>query len=384
MIIIVAPYSSIEDFASPHLGAARKIELIVGLLSQIDKNITLINSAHTGPINAKPAVAYADVGGVIVRVITPPIYKSRMLGKLINIFQVQSVLSLIPNTEKPNLLWIYNGYAFEMNFVRYFDKIYSAKKILEFEDWHFARNRWLNPKPFIDYLFWRVVVRRFSSATAVNMRLVNFLKKYIDEVILLPGLVPNKLVAIADSNPPFKTPNDSITVGYFGGLTREKGADFLLTLAERNHSNAIFLITGSGELEDQFISLSKSLRDRFIFLGLVNETDLYRLIAKCDVVINPHKCNDGLKSGIFPFKLVEAVASGRLVISTHASCDGMSKIFEGVLFVDDNLESIEFAIESAFDFYSNHSAKVKDGASAARAEFGADSFLRFVKSQMLL
>jgi len=133
---------------------------------------------------------------------------------------------------------------------------------------------------------------------------------------ILPGIVDQSILRLAANNPPFiKIKQDIIYCGYFGGLSVDKGAAFLLELINEAFSCDLpirWIVTGNGEFADSFKALSDANPNKFMFYGTVDHEKLIELIASVDVMVNPHLHN----TGVFPFKVLEAVASGRLVIST--------------------------------------------------------------------
>ena len=187
----------------------------------------------------------------------------------------------------------------EMKLGAYFKKIYNSFFILEFEDWHFARNRGLNPKPFIDWFFWLKNVKYIDYGLAVNEFLSYEFKKYSIKSILIPGVLYDWVTVLNKKNPPFKK-LDNISVGYFGGLTSEKGADFILGLIDHIRSknlNITFLVSGSGYLENNFKDYSKKFPSLLKFYGSVPENKFLEIVGESDVIINTH-CP---MPGVFPF-----------------------------------------------------------------------------------
>jgi glycosyltransferase involved in cell wall biosynthesis len=135
-------------------------------------------------------------------------------------------------------------------------------------------------------------------------------------VSFLPSIVSDDVLALNEDRPPFGGSSDSMVVcGYFGGLFAEKGVDFLLDLIEQSIKDKLsirWVVTGSGPLAPQLESLSLRNPDTLSFLGTIPTDELTRQMGAVDVILNPHQLNQG----VFPFKLTEAVASGRLVISS--------------------------------------------------------------------
>lgn len=382
MIVIVAPYSPPNRTGYVHLGASRKLEAVVSILSRLNFQFVLVNSAHNANQISPISVKNSKIGNVNLLEITPPISSNSTIGKLKNIFCVDQILSEIKKLGIPKLIWFYNGYAFEMCLAFKAQKIFSAPMILEFEDWHFSRYRGFNPKPYIDYLFWRKAAPLMSATFAVNSFLASKMHGYENDVELLPGIVPAALVRISNECPPFSSDTDHVNVGYFGGLSVEKGADIILQLVDKLPSAYTLHVTGAGPLEAEFMAFSKARPEQLRFYGRVDDVTLYQLIAKCDVILNPHVSIESMNNGVFPFKVIEAVASGRLLISTAVPTDGLDDLLAGVQFVEHSKKAFFGAIVVCRQYYLNHAVLISQCAEIASQRFGEISLLDRVKAIM--
>lgn len=379
MIVVVAPYSPLGRGGYSHLGGSRKLEAIISILAEINPQIILVNSAHNefepAPLKSK----LSDIAGFQVFEITPSISASPTLGKLKNIYCVDNILKAILERGRPQLFWFYNGYAFEMHMAKKAHQKLGLPMILEFEDWHFSRSRGVNPKPYLDYFFWRRAAKCMSGVFAVNNTLASKMLPFTTHVNLLPGIVPKVLAEIANVSLPFSTNSDVINVGYFGGLTVEKGADILLQLVIMLPDSYVLHVTGTGQLAAEFEACAKKYPDRLHYHGLVNDETLYELISKCDVMLNPHSSIENMDDGIFPFKIIEAVASGRLLISTAVPQLGLEDVLKGVLFVGCSANFFLEAILASREHYFQNSLFVKSGAYIANQRFGVNAILDKVK-----
>lgn len=365
MILFVAPYSPASSCSHPHLGAARKIEAIIKSLSQIGE-VVLLNSAHNECKHAWFRNESIRVGGTTVQQIIMPSLRSRPLGKLLNLFQVNTALDKVHDLFDPKLVWIYNAYAFESRVAIAAKKRFRAKLILEFEDAIFSRSRGWNPKPYIDNIESQRMLAVIDYGFVVNAELGKHLANAGKPFTLLPGIVPDSITNFTFSEP-FQS-SETITVGYFGGLNREKGADVVLQIAEIADSNMRFIVTGRGELEGVF---STSSRGNLSYHGAVDDQRLIELIDNCDVILNPHTSIEKMSGGVFPFKVIEAIASGRLVLSTKLPCDGLQSVLAGVHFL--KRDPIEFrdAIRAAKRTYNKNLQAIQSSSIATKGQFGS-------------
>jgi glycosyltransferase involved in cell wall biosynthesis len=105
-----------------------------------------------------------------------------------------------------------------------------------------------------------------------------------------------------------------LVIGYFGRLSEEKGPDIFLKIAQQcqtdSFKNVKFIMIGSGPMQDDILSLSKSFKKKnFIYLGMVDDTSQY--ISACDIVLLPSR-QDGR-----PLIVLEALALGVPVIANN-------------------------------------------------------------------
>jgi glycosyltransferase involved in cell wall biosynthesis len=385
MIIIVAPYTGYNSNGHVDLGASKKIRFVVSILSKLSGDIVLVNSAHNSSEKSSFKQRKIQIDGTTVLEIIPPTLEKKSIGKLLNLSQVDKTLDIIGELTKesrPKLFWFYNAYAFEMIFARKASRRFAAPQVLEFEDWHFSRNRGLNIKPYIDYFFWRRTVRSFARIYAINATVKSIVEPFCDDVQLLPGVVPNELCELNDSNPPFTT-NTNINIGYFGGLKAEKGADIVLALAQALPQKFTVHVTGAGPLADEFTALSNSAESILKYHGMVDDKTLVSIIAKCDIILNPHVPMNQFSEGLFPFKVIEAIASGRLLISTDVSFNGFEDLAKAVVFVEHDSKKFAEAIEQSEKLYFQKVSQIKSSTHMALNLFGADSIMESLKKLVL-
>ena len=156
--VVVAPFS--PQGPAVHLGAAKKIELVIGLLNRLGFNVHLVDSSHplvafAAPLNGTPCFA----GATPVTLWRPWCIPNRKLGKLINVLTCAGFMRRVRGL-RPAFVWVYNAYSFEARAALYLKRHGSARIVLELEDLPLARGRGLNPKPWLDHLFFRPLDRK--------------------------------------------------------------------------------------------------------------------------------------------------------------------------------------------------------------------------------
>ena len=379
MIIIIAPYSPVGRSRNPHLGAARKIEAIIDILGQLGMPLILVNTAHESEVAAPTAKANSCIGGTSLTEITPPTYSNRRKGKFLNLFDAAKVADDVLVMGRPMLVWLYNGYAMESRLGVELHRRSGCHIIQEMEDWHFSRGRGLNPKPFVDWWFWRKASSVATHIFSVNDALGDRSRHLNSNVSLFPGIVSADITALRTSHPPFSSNDDVITIGYFGGLSEEKGAHHALSLCDTLPAQYRFIVTGAGPLEGAFNTAAIGSNGRLQFYGRVNDETLVKLIGRCDVLLNPHSPIAHMANGVFPFKVIEAVASGRMLISTPLPGEGLENVLQGVCFAGHDVSQLREALLAAHDWFLAHKTKVNAGAIAAVDRFGKANILRVVR-----
>lgn len=367
MILFVAPYAGELPENSPFLATARKVRFLLRLLKSIDSNVVLLNSAHR--VNERRPLRFEtiDLGeGELIVMATPRTFANAWFGRSMNILQASSIVNAVTKRYgSPSTAWFYNGYAFESRVAGLLKHRHDTKLILVFEDWHFARKRGLNPKPWIDWFFWVQVATQFTHSFAVNENLQHRLKAKGVPSQLLPGVIPDWIIGLRERCPPFHCP-ETVTVGYFGGLFREKGAEFLLELMSHAKPSTRFVVTGKGELESKFEEFASRFPERLHFLGPVSDEQLRDAMASADVVINAHEYNEG----IFPFKVLETVASGRLLISAPLPMAGYDWLKDAIEFRQPRLPDFLAAIDMAREIYNCRKTAIDRAANTAETRFG--------------
>lgn len=143
-----------------------------------------------------------------------------------------------------------------------------------------------------------------------------------NKIFVVPNGVDEKLFRPMDSNlyrEKLKIDKLSKIVCYAGNLAFWQGVEYLINsipLVLKKVPNAIFLIVGSGPLEEEIKSDVKKLglNDKIIFTGRVPYQEVPIYINSSDICITLKK---RLAQGFSPLKLYEYLACGKPVIATN-------------------------------------------------------------------
>lgn len=379
MLVFIAPYSAAHRDRNRDLGAARKIEFFLTLAAHVARDIVLINSAHEEQAWLQREVREARIGDKPIREIALRRYPVRTVGKMLNLFEVGAVSREIMKLGKPETVWIYNPYAFESLLARELTKQSGARLVLQFEDWLFSRRRW-HPKPMLDFAAWRFLLPRPTLCLAVNESLSTREQRRSGcPVVLCPGVVSDDLIETCRRRRPFSRQGAPTVIGYFGGLSAEKGADVVLDLIRLSRGRFTFHVCGAGPLASAFANLGAE-GHAVHFHGRVDDETLLGLISECDVLVNPHSSIQKMGNGVFPFKVIEYVASGRLVVSTDLPAISMKEIHEAICFAGPEAAAIANALANAEETYLRKRTKIDEAIDAAAALLSQGALRRALSS----
>lgn len=309
--VLVASYS--PGFPAEHLGATKKIELVAKLLQRLGYDVHYVDSGHpeqrmTSPIQGQAAM----VGESAVKLWRPACLPSRKLGKLVNVLSAGSLIDDLAAI-KPQLIWLYNSYAFEARWGMALQARTGARLILELEDLPLARHRGLNPKPRLDQWYFERLLPRADMVTFVNADLMRQYEPAVKQSLLLPSVLQDAITNLPDRRRFEAEPH---RLGYFGGLEVDKGVQVLLDLVPRMPSKWKLVVTGVGSLTAALREVATRHPNAIEFHGAVPHHEVVRLMSTCDAIVNPHAAITEMDNGVFPFKVCEALASGALLITT--------------------------------------------------------------------
>ena len=379
MIVFVAAYSPPGRIRHASLGAARKIEFFLELLARVSSDVLLVNTAHNESAWRGRSMREWTLAGSRIRELSLRTYPVRPAGKLLNLLEVNGVAKEIGQHGRPSLIWVYNPYAFESLLASALRRRYGKAVVLEFEDWVLAR-RGAHPKSVLDWAAWRYVLPKPELCLAVNKTLQDReAGRSRCRTMLCPGVVSTKLTLACAKRGPFADrASGKIIVGYFGSLNAEKGADKVLALAELANPEFEIHVCGSGALSGAF-EAAASRSNGLKFHGVVPEDELFSWIAACDVLLNLHSPIDRMSGGVFPFKVIEYVASGRLVVSTALPDIGIGEITGALHVVEDATSSLLAALKNAAHLYRDNRRAIDRAKQCAEALFGEIGMERVVR-----
>lgn len=320
-ILFCAPFPvpSTSDAFSP--GASRKIRLIISALLQLEHKVVILNSSHTNlneNLLHKKSWSSISVDEQDVPVFNPPKLWNRRLGKAMQALLAPYYGYKVAVDTPIDLVWIYNSYLFESRLALALYKKQNIPFIFQIEDLPLVRQRsLLNIKPKLDAVNFVRLCKYSSFVLAINSIVLDqiSLLKPKENVVLFPPIVDPEIDKLGRSRTrPFQ--DNTINVGYFGGLSQEKGVEQILRIVDRVDSNYKFHIGGAGPLEGVVARKAVANPYKVNFYGFMSDQEMRKLLCNMDILLNPHYSISEMGNGIFPFKVIEYIATGSYVITT--------------------------------------------------------------------
>ena len=230
-IFFIADFNSETNKNTRFIGANKKIRMILSLLLKQGYDVYNINSVpqmgYRQPMRIDEIFFSRNKS---IKCLTIPTYTFNKLGRFKNIFDAKEVLQFaVGKFGKPNFVWCYNAYAFQMRFASIAKKMYNCPIILEFEDWHFARSTIFNIKAVLDWYFWKKNIASIDYCYAVNPWIAEIMKKNGIKNSILPGILSKEIIKLPLTTM-VSVANKTIS-SYIDGLNESEKKDLMKFLS---------------------------------------------------------------------------------------------------------------------------------------------------------
>ena len=220
-------------------------------------------------------------------------------------------------SDEPQWIWIYNTRLAEaMVALALLIRKPKVKIFLQLEDLPAARLANAGVRGRLDSFSSKMLSRRADCVSAVSLPVALAFSQLTsfsaDRIVLLPPLLDdNYRLKVACRQPPFG--DSCTTIVYAGGYGAEKGIDDLLAAFSHLPVPGFRLLLLGPIPYSLRVQLSG--QSGIEILGMVPIERLFLAYAEADILVNPHRpiLNS---SYVFPFKLIEIMASGALPLST--------------------------------------------------------------------
>jgi glycosyltransferase involved in cell wall biosynthesis len=301
------------------LGGSRKIELISRMLQKQGHEVVILSSGipaersgrffpafestTTGEPNSGAQVLYA--AGLDIRGLN---YAVAILSSL-------QWLRRESSRQAFDLLLTYNIDEFTWLVAQfYWQWIKKIPVVLEYEDSVAVTSR---GNRALRRMVWRCMERwlcsRLAGVVSVNATLADRMQN--PNTYILRGVVDEELRQVALARRPALSGSPPYLALFCGSLYPGKGVHMIHEIAGQFKARVRFAITGVGPLLDELVSASQNCGGEVEVLGYLERHKLNSLLLSADILLNPHQDEPG--GGILPFKLVEYLVAGGIVVTTR-------------------------------------------------------------------
>lgn len=149
--------------------------------------------------------------------------------------------------------------------------------------------------------------------------------------------------------------NTKLNIMYSGFLDKSTGVDlWVKAISQINNKNIEYVFTGWGPLSELIKKLSVK-NTNILYRGFVSREEYYRMLNESDIVVNPRNMNLLDNKENFPSKMLEYLASGRVILSTRFS--GNELFMENAIWMDSTALGMREQLENIVKNFS----QIKEG-----------------------
>lgn len=322
LIVFVGSFKSdafkslVCDSSDPHVGGAKKQVLLVRSIVSSEVDVEVISTA-VGTVEAWNWFQLKSVHQILpegcVKVDHPLTFRKRPFWYPLLVFSV--VVKVLINWlfRPPSSLVVYNCYIAESFVIIIARWFFGIPTVVVLDDLPGVRGGIRSPKVILERICSWFSLRCVDSFVLVNNSISKHVRRKGVYFTVLPGIVDDRLLRYRRTRCcPFSKNN--YTLFYCGGLSFERGVNSLIDLVDYLPEKWRIVVAGAGPMEGIFKELDAKFNGKIKYLGCIDDDQLFRFLCEADAVINPlEQLNDS--DGVFPFKVIEYIASGSHVIS---------------------------------------------------------------------
>lgn len=220
----------------------------------------------------------------------------------------------------PDLVWVYNSRVPEAVVVgRLSKRQANIKVIVELEDLPAARKENSSWRGRLDRVSTQWLLNRASFVTCLSQSFAEALTSLVrvgpEKIKFFPPLLDEAYLSTVCDRSFAPCSRRRIRIMYAGGYSAEKGVDDLLW-AFSKLPVSLYSLHLFGPVPANIVAWARS--NPFVYIhGVIAKDRLYQGYRNADVVVNPHRPIQN-SDFIFPFKIVEQLASGAIpLLSSH-------------------------------------------------------------------
>ena len=304
-ILYVAAFAEPGNERWFSLGRQRKVNQVISILSTLNFEVTRLNIA---PSNK--SASFQDLVNLCQSNFIPIRFAQLLLSSI-------SSFLFSAHLRSASIIWLYNTRAAE-SIVALVGLLLRPrlKLVLQLEDLPSARQANHGFAGFMDNISTYLLGKRANHVFAVSKNVsAAFMRRFSSFrhkiCILPPALDPIFVSKVELRGEPFSS--TPLTILYAGSFQPDKGVTDLIDAFLRLPRDSYKLIlVGSAPLS---LRLKYKHVQGICFTGVIKTEALFDYYTSADVVVNPHRAILN-PDYVFPFKLVETVASGALPLTT--------------------------------------------------------------------
>jgi glycosyltransferase involved in cell wall biosynthesis len=349
-ILYVAAFAKPRDQLWFSLGRQRKIGLVLAMLADLGHTVLRLNIApqkNVSPISETLALCSVQF---------PPLRFIQICITSIFLFLASARL------KSSDIIWLYNS-RFAESLVALVCLLLRThcKLIIQLEDLPSARKQNHGISGYLDWLTTEFLCKRAHHIFAVSPNVAAALVRRNNlpskSISLLPPVLDLCFEASFRNRPqPFS--NRKLRILYAGSFQSEKGVlDLIHAFIDLDPQMFDLYLVGSCPQET--IS-NYSAFANIVFTGIVDEQQLFNYYTSADIVVNPHR--PILNSDyVFPFKLIETVASGALPLTTPVpGCEALN--LPDVCFFT-TVDDLSSKLKNSREIWNQYSGQLLESAS---------------------
>jgi glycosyltransferase involved in cell wall biosynthesis len=355
-IFYVAAFASKSDTRWFSLGRQRKVEQVISMLKGLGPEITCLNiSPCDHVVSSQNILNLCNSSFVPLRFLQILLSSCRLFW-------------FATNRHSESILWLYNTRAAE-SIVAITCLLLrpSFHVILQLEDLPSARQENHNFAGWIDGLCNSFLSNKASLVFAVGPNvakeyslLTGFRQSQVN--LLPPALHYSYLDTLNCRVTPFASPQPSIL--YAGSYQSDKGVlDLIEAFLELEPGTFNLYLVGSSpsSLRETYASYPN-----IFFTGVVSDGELFSLYSMVDIIVNPHRpiLNP---SFVFPFKLVEIVASGAFPLSTPVPGIELFSLPQDCIFT--GVDELAFKLLHSRSLWQKNRMRIEEIAEQCKVNF---------------
>lgn len=192
-------------------------------------------------------------------------------------------------------------------------------------------------------------IRKYDVVLAMSVNDKNMLNKK-QVFCLMEGGIDG--ATFKDVQPPDISTKRPLRIMYAGLFNQGAGIDLFLESIKRiERSDICVYVSGQGKLEEYVKNAAQS-DCRISYLGKLPYEKYLSYLKTCDILVNPRNMNLPENKHNFPSKMMEYIATGRMIVSTKFA--GWEKFEKVARFCDCNVEELAKAIDLTCKEYSDN------------------------------